>query len=72
MAFDSGSVGLFLWDYFGANVLAVYPWVTAATQGWGYGVSDRGGPHPVKGYIMYSIIYGIVYPFTGVRYTGTQ
>jgi hypothetical protein len=27
--------------------------------------SDRGGPHPVKGYIMYSIISGIVYPVTG-------
>jgi hypothetical protein len=31
----------------------------------------RGGPHPVKGYIMYSTISGIVYPFTGVAACGT-
>jgi len=34
------------------------------------GVSHRGGPHPVKGYITYSIIQGIVYPFTGVSDRG--
>jgi hypothetical protein len=46
--------------------LSVDPWVTVAIQG-SNGVSDRGGLQQVKGYILYSIISGTVYPFTGVK-----